>query len=43
MAWNAKDAEQRWDVLMSFLSFALALAISMYLLDLVIPLKQVNT
>ena len=30
-------------VLMSFLSFALALAISMYLLDLVIPLQQVNT
>jgi hypothetical protein len=38
-AWSHKDAEQRWDVLMSFLSFALALAISMYLLDLVMPFR----
>jgi len=37
--WSHKDAEQRWDVLMSFLSFALALAISMYLLDLVMPFR----
>ena len=43
MAWNAKDAEQRWDVLMSFLSFMLALAISMFLFDLVIPFQEVNT
>jgi hypothetical protein len=37
--WSHKDAEQRWDVLMSFLSFALALAISMFLLDLVMPFR----
>ena len=43
VAWNAKDAEQRWDVLMSFLSFALALAISMFLFDLVIPFQGGNT
>jgi len=42
-AWNAKDAEQRWDVLMSFLSFVLALAVSMYLFDLVIPFQEGNT
>lgn len=41
--WNARDAEQRWDVMMSFLSFMLALAISMYLLDLIIPFQQANT
>ena len=43
MAWNAKDAEQRWDVLMSFFSFMLALAISMFLFDLVFPFQEVNT
>ena len=42
MAWDAGDAEQRWDVLMSFLSFMLALAISMFLFDLVIPLQEIN-
>jgi len=42
MAWNAKDPEQRWDVLMSFLSFMLALAIALYLLDLVIPFQGSN-
>jgi len=39
-AWNAKDPEHRWDVFMSFLSFAAALAISMYILDLVAPWLQ---
>jgi len=43
MAWNAKDPEHRWDVLMSFLSFVLALAIAMYLFDLVIPFQENNT
>jgi len=43
MAWNARDAEQRWDVLMSFLSFMSALAISMLLFDLVIPFQEINT
>jgi len=42
MAWNAGDAEQRWDVLMSFLSFMLALAISMFLFDMVIPFQEIN-
>ncbi len=39
-AWNAKDAEQRWDVLMSFLSFMAALALSMLVLDLAFPFKS---
>lgn len=42
MAWDARNAEQRWDVLMSFLSFMLALAISMLLFDLVIPFQEIN-
>jgi len=42
MAWSIKDSEQRWDVLMSFLSFMLALAISMYFFDLVIPFQETN-
>jgi len=37
-AWSYKDAEQRWDVLMSFLSFAVALGLSLYVLDFVFPL-----
>lgn len=36
-AWNIRDAEQRWDVLMSFLSFGVALGLSLYFLDLVLP------
>lgn len=35
--WKASDPEHRWDVLMSFLSFVAALALSMYLLDLLLP------
>ena len=36
-AWKASDPEHRWDVAMSFLSFAIALAISLFLLDLLFP------
>ena len=38
--WKAGDPEHRWDVFMSFLSFVAALAISLYLFDLVIPLDS---
>ncbi len=36
--WKFGDAEQRWDVLMSFLSFALALAVALWVLDFLFPL-----
>lgn len=36
-AWKVGDPEHGWDVAMSFLSFVLALAISLFLFDLVIP------
>jgi hypothetical protein len=36
-AWKASDPEHRWDVAMSFLSFAMALAISLYLFDAIFP------
>jgi len=36
-AWKASDPEHRWDVAMSFLSFAIALAISLFLFDLFFP------
>jgi len=35
--WRFSDPNHRWDVVMSFLSFVMALAISLYLLDLVVP------
>jgi len=37
MAWDAGDPEQRWDVLLSFLSFIAALAMSLALMDLAFP------
>ena len=36
--WKVSDPDHRWDVVMSFISFMIALAISLYLLDLVFPL-----
>jgi hypothetical protein len=35
--WKLSDPDHRWDVAMSFLSFVMALAISLYLFDLVVP------
>ncbi len=40
--WNARDPNHRWDVVMSFLSFFVALAISMILLDQLMPLQAVK-
>ncbi|NNE62620.1 MAG: hypothetical protein HKN34_00930, partial [Gammaproteobacteria bacterium] len=37
VAWKANNPAHRWDVIMSFLSFVMALAISLYLLDLIVP------
>lgn len=34
--WKVSDSDQRWDVLMSVLSFILALAISLYFIEFVI-------
>lgn len=31
--WSAANAEHRWDVLLSFVSFAVALAIAMFIWD----------
>lgn len=39
--WNARDPNHRWDVAMSFLSFVVALAISMILLDQLVPFQKV--
>ena len=36
-SWKASDPAQWWDVAMSFLSFVMALGISLYLLDLLVP------
>ena len=38
--WNFRDAEHRWDVLMSFLSFMIALAVSMIILDQLFPFDK---
>lgn len=36
--WRFSDPEQRWDVLLSFISFVLALGVSLFLLDYLFPL-----
>ena len=40
--WNARDPDHRWDVVMSFLSFVFALAISMILLGQLMPFQAVQ-
>jgi hypothetical protein len=40
--WQFGDKEQRWDVLMSALSFALALGLALFILDAVFPLASVS-
>jgi len=39
--WRFSDPEQRWDVLLSFLSFVIALGISLLVLDYLFPLGAV--
>jgi hypothetical protein len=36
-AWKLSDPEHRWDVAMSFLSFVMALAISIFVFDYIVP------
>ena len=38
--WRFSDAEHRWDVLLSFVSFVVALGLSLFVLDLFFPLKR---
>ena len=40
--WRMKDPVHRWDVLMSFLSFAVALAASIALLDQLAPFDAIE-
>jgi len=37
--WSLRNVDHRWDVLMSFISFAVALGLSLYCLDLLYPLE----
>jgi hypothetical protein len=38
--WKFSDAEHRWDVLLSFVSFVVTLGISLFVLDLIFPLRE---
>jgi hypothetical protein len=38
--WRISDAEHRWDVLLSFVSFALALGVALFLCDFFFPLGE---
>lgn len=38
--WRLSDAEHRWDVLLSFTSFIVALGISLFVLDFFFPLQE---
>jgi hypothetical protein len=40
--WQFSDPEQRWDVMMSFLAFMLALTIAMLVFDQLIPFAQLK-
>ena len=41
-AWSFKNAEHRWDVLLSFVSFIVTLGISLYVFDFFFPLREVG-
>ena len=41
-SWNPRDPQQRWDVLMSFISFMVALAMAIYLFSLIFPFEQLD-
>ncbi len=41
--WSAQNPDQRWDVVMSFISFVVALAISIFLLDQLSPFEDVQS
>ena len=36
-AWRFSDPDHRWDVAMSFFSFAMALAMALFVFDFVVP------
>ena len=41
-AWRFSDVEQRWDVLLSFVSFMVTLGVSMFVLDFLFPFSEVG-
>jgi len=41
--WKFTDLEHRWDVLLSFFSFIVALGVSMFILDYFYPLAGAGT
>ena len=40
--WRFSDPEHRWDVLMSFVSFMVTLAVAMFVLDWFFPLADAS-
>jgi len=40
--WKLSDPEHRWDVVLSFISFVLTLGVSLFVLDLFLPLEEVR-
>ena len=40
--WSFSDREHRWDVLLSFLSFMIALAVSFIVLEFFFPIAEVG-
>ena len=40
--WNIKNAEHRWDVLLSFVSFMITLGISLFIFNYFFPLGEVG-
>lgn len=40
--WSFKNAEHRWDVLLSFVSFIITLGISLYIFDVFFPLEEIG-
>lgn len=40
--WKFSNAEQRWNVLLSFVSFIVAMGVSFFVLDFFLPLGEVG-
>ena len=40
--WSVKDAEHRWDVLLSFVSFIITLGVSLYIFDFFFQLEEIG-
>ncbi len=41
--WNYADPEHRWDVLLSFFSFVVALGVSLFIVDVFLPLADARS